>query len=65
MGGIDAGLGIVETTNLKVSKAPSRATQTILNGDLIIGTTRPYLKKFAIVTEKNNENISFFRISNN
>lgn len=58
MGGIDAGLGIVETTNLEVSKAPSRATQTILNGDLIIGTTRPYLKKFAIVTKKNNENIA-------
>lgn len=58
MGGIDAGLGIVETTNLEVSKAPSRATQTILKGDLIIGTTRPYLKKFAIVTEKNNENIA-------
>lgn len=58
MGGIDAGLGIVESTNLEVSKAPSRATQTILAGDLIIGTTRPYLKKFAIVTEKNNENIA-------
>ena len=58
MGGIDAGLGIVETTILEVSKAPSRATQTILKGDLIIGTTRPYLKKFAIVTDKNNENIA-------
>jgi len=58
MGGIDAGLGIVEATNLEVSKAPSRATQTILTDDLIIGTTRPYLKKFAIVTEKNNENIA-------
>ena len=58
MGGIDAGLGIVEATNLEVLKAPSRATQTILTGDLIIGTTRPYLKKFAIVAEKNNENIA-------
>ncbi len=58
MGGIDAGLGIVDATNLEVSKAPSRATQTILKSDLIIGTTRPYLKKFAIVTEKNNENIA-------
>lgn len=58
MGGIDAGLGIVDATNLEVSKAPSRATQTILKGDLIIGTTRPYLKKFAIVMEKNNENIA-------
>lgn len=58
MGGIDAGLGIAEATNLEVSKAPSRATQTILKGDLIIGTTRPYLKKFAIVTEKNNKNIA-------
>lgn len=58
MGGIDATLGIIEATNLEVSKAPSRATQIILTGDLIIGTTRPYLKKFAIVTEKNNENIA-------
>ena len=58
MGGIDAGLGIVETANLEVSKAPSRATQTILTGDLIIGTTRPYLRKFAIVTKKNNGNIA-------
>ncbi|EKT3972905.1 restriction endonuclease subunit S [Flavobacterium psychrophilum] len=58
MGGIDTGLGIVEVSNLEVSKAPSRATQTILSGDLIIGTTRPYLKKFAIVTDKNNENIA-------
>lgn len=58
MGSINASLGIVKTTNVEVSKAPSRATQKILKGDLIIGTTRPYLKKFAIVTDKNNENIA-------
>lgn len=58
MGGIDAGLGIVETNVVEVAKAPSRATQTILAGDLIIGTTRPYLKKFAIVNEDNHNNIA-------
>lgn len=58
MGGIDSVLGIMETSVVEVKKAPSRATQLVLKGDLIIGTTRPYLKKFAIVNEQNNKNIA-------
>ena len=41
--------GIVNAEEHSTDKAPSRATQIIKEGDLIIGTTRPYLKKFAIV----------------
>ena len=58
MGGIDPVLGIIETSEVEVKKAPSRATQLVLKGDLIIGTTRPYLKKFAIVNEKHNKHIA-------
>ena len=46
---IEPGLGIIETKEIAVAKAPSRATQQVKCGDLIIGTTRPYLKKFAII----------------
>lgn len=49
--------GIVGKQTLMVKKAPSRATQTIKTGDLIIGTTRPYLKRFAIVTEEYNNDV--------
>lgn len=49
---------ISETIIVRVDKAPSRATQIVNKGDLIIGTTRPYLKKFAIVDEKHNANIA-------
>jgi len=48
MGGIDPLMGIVDFKEINVLEAPSRATQIIKNGDLIIGKTRPYLKKFAI-----------------
>lgn len=54
IGAIDPVKGIVEAKELKTVKAPSRATQTIKTGDLIIGTTRPYLKKFALVTSEYN-----------
>ncbi|WP_160113207.1 restriction endonuclease subunit S [Flavobacterium hibernum] len=57
IGAIDAIKGITEIKDVKVSKAPSRATQFVKTGDLIIGTTRPYLKKFAIVTKENNDNV--------
>lgn len=49
IGSVDPLLGIVHTEEIETKKAPSRATQIIREGDLIIGTTRPYLKKFAIV----------------
>lgn len=55
IGAIDPVKGIVEAKELKTVKAPSRATQTIKTGDLIIGTTRPYLKKFALVTSEYND----------
>lgn len=52
MSDIDPIWGIINDTNLSTNNAPSRATQSIKTGDLIIGTTRPYLKRFAIVSEK-------------
>jgi len=57
IGAIDANKGILEAKEIEVKKAPSRATQFVKSGDLIIGTTRPYLKKFAIVTDEHNENV--------
>lgn len=55
IGAIDPSLGILEAVTLDVKNAPSRATQTISTNDLIIGTTRPYLKKFAVVNSDFNE----------
>lgn len=52
IGAIDPTKGILEAKEIAIKKAPSRATQIVNEGDLIIGTTRPYLKKFAIVTEE-------------
>lgn len=49
---VDPLLGIINAEEIETKKAPSRATQTIKEGDLIIGTTRPYLKKFAIVSKE-------------
>lgn len=54
---VDALLGIVSSQAIKLNEAPSRATQYINTGDLLLATTRPYLKKFAIVEEKYNDNI--------
>lgn len=52
IGSVDSSNGIMFAEEMTTSKAPSRATQKIKNGDLIIGTTRPYLRKFAIVNIK-------------
>ena len=52
LGDVDPHKGITEKQTLQVRNAPSRATQIIQKGDLIIGTTRPYLKRFAIVGEE-------------
>ncbi len=52
IGAIDPTKGILEAKEVALKKAPSRATQVVKEGDLIIGTTRPYLKKFAIVTDE-------------
>lgn len=58
LGVVDPLIGIIESKKIAVKNAPSRATQIIKKGDLIIGTTRPYLKRFAIVTERFDENIA-------
>jgi restriction endonuclease S subunit len=52
IGAIDPIKGILEAKEVALNKAPSRATQLVNEGDLIIGTTRPYLKKFAIVPKE-------------
>lgn len=55
IGSVDALNGILYAEEMPTSKAPSRATQKIKTKDLIIGTTRPYLKKFAIVNQDFND----------
>ena len=55
IGSVDSMNGIMYAEEIPTSKAPSRATQTIKTGDLIIGTTRPYLKKFAVVDKEYND----------
>lgn len=55
IGAVDPLKGIMYTEKIQTSKAPSRATQRIKTGDLIVGTTRPYLKKFAIVGAAHND----------
>lgn len=57
LGAIDENFGITEVKEIEVKKAPSRATQQVSTGDLIIGTTRPYLKRFAIVSEEYDNDI--------
>lgn len=49
LGAVDPFYGILKADTIQTDKAPSRATQKVKMGDLIVGTTRPYLKKFAIV----------------
>lgn len=57
IGAIDPIKGILEAKEIAINKAPSRATQIVNEGDLIIGTTRPYLKKFAIVKQEYNNDV--------
>lgn len=57
MGCVNPSDGIIESQTIETKKAPSRATQIVHAGDLIIGTTRPYLKRFAIVTEQYHNNV--------
>lgn len=52
IGSIDSDFGILETKTIYSKKPPSRATQLVKSGDLIIGTTRPYLKKFVIIQDE-------------
>ena len=57
IGGVDAELNIAKEKVLDVKDAPSRATQIVKTGDLIIGTTRPYLKRFAIIQREQSNSI--------
>ena len=57
MGCVNPSDGIIESQTIEIRKAPSRATQIVHAGDLIIGTTRPYLKRFAMVTEQYHNNV--------
>ena len=57
MGCVNPAYGIIEPQTIETKKAPSRATQIVHAGDLIIGTTRPYLKRFAMVTEQYHNNV--------
>lgn len=57
LGAIDENFGITKVKEIDLKKAPSRATQQIKKGDLLIGTTRPYLKRFAIVSEEYDNDI--------
>ena len=50
IGGIDPNTNVAKSSELNVQEAPSRATQVVRVGDLIIGATRPYLKKFALIS---------------
>jgi type I restriction enzyme, S subunit len=52
IGAIDSLVGITKSEKLEKSNAPSRATQTVRTNDLILGLTRPNLKRFAIVNSK-------------
>jgi len=57
LGAIDPTNGISELKEIKVKNAPSRATQEVKTGDLLIGTTRPYLKRFVIIEPEYEGNI--------
>ena len=57
IGAIDPIQGILELSELEVEQAPSRATQIVNEGDLIVGTTRPYLKKFALISSDYNNDV--------
>ena len=57
LGDVSPLFGITNAQTLETKKAPSRATQTIHAKDLIIGTTRPNLKRFAIVADEYANNV--------
>lgn len=43
---------ITETQNINADTAPSRAQQIVIKDDIILGTTRPMLKRYCIIPEK-------------
>ena len=48
---------IVETTLISSDNAPSRAQQIVMTRDILFGTTRPTLKRFAYINETYNMQI--------
>lgn len=48
---------IIETQAINSTNAPSRARQVVLKNDVIFGTTRPTLKRFALIEEEYNNQI--------
>lgn len=52
IGAINSLIGITKAEKIEKSNAPSRATQIVKTNDLILGLTRPNLKRFAIVNSK-------------
>lgn len=48
---------IIETQSIDSSNAPSRARQIVLKDDVIFGTTRPTLKRFALIDQEYNNQI--------
>lgn len=52
LGNVEPEHGIKGAKEIKVIKSPSRANQSVCKGDLIIGTTRPYLKRFSIIKQE-------------
>ena len=50
--GIDNSLGrVIKTKTIPTSNPPSRAKKLIRVGDIVFGTTRPYLKNIAVIPE--------------
>lgn len=48
---------ITETTSITKSTAPSRAQKIVKSNDIILGTTRPTLKRFTKITDNYNDQI--------
>ncbi|KXU00161.1 restriction endonuclease subunit S [Streptococcus mitis] len=48
---------ITETTSITKSTAPSRAQKIVKSNDIILGTTRPTLKRFTKITDDYNDQI--------
>jgi type I restriction enzyme S subunit len=56
--GVDNSSGqIISTRRIEVSSPPSRAKRVIRKGDVVFGTTRPYLKNIAVVPENLDEQV--------
>ena len=43
---------ILETSHVDFETAPSRAKQIVKEGDILLGATRPMLKRYFMVTEE-------------